>query len=68
MDYFTYEIFNVSLMVTTKQKPRIDSQKIQKGGKRTYDHERSPIYKGMQKRKKKKWKYETTGNQLIRWH
>lgn len=37
-------------MVTTKQKPRVDSQKIKIKGNRAYYHRKSPIYKGRQKK------------------
>lgn len=56
--------FYGSLRIITKQKPRVDSQKIEKV-ETACPHRKSPVYEGRQKHKeKKKCKYKTTRKQL----
>ena len=59
----------VKLILTTKQKPRADAEKIKKG---EIDHTTMKNHQftkvGRNRRRKKQLKYKITRNQLIRWH
>ena len=68
MDYFIYKMFYVSLMVTTKQKLRVDSQKIKEGETENTTTENHQFKKVDRNRGiKKQWNYKIARKQLKRW-
>lgn len=62
-----YQKFYGSLTITTKQKPRVDSQKIEETEHATMEnHQFTKI--GKNKGRRKQWNYKRPKKQLIRWH
>ena len=64
IDY--YKLFYVSLMVITKQKPTVDSQKIKR--KLKHNHYGKSSHKGRQKERKKVTKGLQNSQKTKRWH
>lgn len=65
MDYYICKTLYLSLIVTTKQKTIVDSQKNKEKGTRAHSHRKSPIHKGRQQVRKKKKYFGTTKQKAI---